>query len=321
MKTKYINWVIVCIFGLFFGVNPVSANNNWTSEYDPALKNVKDYNSCTNVCETYVSDEIMFASCYKDCSSMFPDDKSDVGITDLLEDILNNLDTNVTTGNTSENTSEYDPAIRNIDTYGNCIRTCKNFENDEYRWIECNKDCGKIFPDGNIYDYINEPAIPLQSDNLVSDTESFEECQNICEVNFNSDSSFEDVGYINCIKSCQTKHDKVFNEGEVTEWDKLFATATNPAECGGIMTSRFLELLVQIYNTIILVAGVGAIILAASEFLKATSSDEKDSVNKAFKRLMTRIVILIILFILPQIIIFILNTFGDEAMKTCLERF
>ncbi len=155
-------------------------------------------------------------------------------------------------------------------------------------------------------------------DGIVNNSNNHNECTSGCTRVFVGNQQGE------CLLQCESKYKPETNlndEVEVSDWDKLFATATNPAECGGIMTSRFLELLVQIYNTIILVAGVGAILLAASEFLKATSSDEKDSVNKAFKRLMTRIVILIILFILPQIIIFILNTFGDEAMKTCLERF
>ncbi len=211
-----------------------------------------------------------------------------------------------------------------------CNNVCDNNFSGEPRNSECKNLCktkydeaDKAAEDEKYAEYDDAINSLIQSE--YTSIYSVEECKNLCTSAYSNDSDiFNRCLYI-CDENKEELEEKADNrlnhEGSVSEWDKLFATATNPAECGGIMTSRFLELLVQVYNTIILVAGILAIILGASDFLKATGSDEKDSLNKSFKKLMTRLVILIILFILPQIIIFILDTFGDEAMKTCLEHF
>lgn len=91
--------------------------------------------------------------------------------------------------------------------------------------------------------------------------------------------------------------------------------------CGKMITENLMIELVKIYRTVCLVMGALVIVLGVMDFTKAIGSDDNDALKKAQARFIKRFVVVLIILMLPILLKFMFTLFGNETMKTCLDRF
>lgn len=108
-------------------------------------------------------------------------------------------------------------------------------------------------------------------------------------------------------------------------FSKLFNNKnTQYAKCDSdsqVFSDRFIDILVKIYHTIIVLALVMAVILATLEFFKATASSDADALKKAWTKLGKRIIVMLLLFTLPSLLEILLTLFGSGTMTRCISQF
>lgn len=74
----------------------------------------------------------------------------------------------------------------------------------------------------------------------------------------------------------------------------------------------------EIFTLIQVLVVVGTIVLGMLDFFNAMSSGEADSMKKASKRFINRIIIAVIIVILPILVDFVVNTFFSDFAKSCI---
>lgn len=77
-------------------------------------------------------------------------------------------------------------------------------------------------------------------------------------------------------------------------------------------------LLTYAFKVIRYVAIVILVVMSMLDFIESTSSQDKDSVNKAISKTITRIILCVIIFLLPSLLEFILTLLNDHAVNICI---
>lgn len=90
--------------------------------------------------------------------------------------------------------------------------------------------------------------------------------------------------------------------------------------CGGIISDRLLNEIVKIYKTVSMIMVVAVVIFGMLDFFKAVSAGDAETMKKVTKRFTNRLMIVILIAILPIVLELILSLFGNETMKTCLDK-
>ena len=91
---------------------------------------------------------------------------------------------------------------------------------------------------------------------------------------------------------------------------------TTPLDCDGLFSGEFGKFLKDAWRLIKFVVPILIIGLAIADFVKAISSQDENEIKKAANKLVKRLVIGVLLFVLPLIIDFLLNMAGIE-FGTC----
>ena len=92
------------------------------------------------------------------------------------------------------------------------------------------------------------------------------------------------------------------------------------ATCENMFSDDLLNILSTIYFFIEVVVVVLAVILSMVDFFKATANSDADAMKKAWGKVIKRVIIIIVLFLLPIIVNFTLKTFGvieENQSTTC----
>lgn len=82
------------------------------------------------------------------------------------------------------------------------------------------------------------------------------------------------------------------------------------AECSEIIDAEVYDFLQQIFNVIKFAGPVLCLVFSVIDFVKATASQEKEALTKAFKTTAKRLVYAIILFFIPTLINFAFELLG-----------
>jgi len=92
------------------------------------------------------------------------------------------------------------------------------------------------------------------------------------------------------------------------EWDKLFEITRGKTECG--FSERLIGFIVNILKWIKYIIPVAVIILGILDFIKAIGSDKESEMKKAQGRFVKRLIAAALIFIVPLIIVFVLEKMG-----------
>lgn len=85
-------------------------------------------------------------------------------------------------------------------------------------------------------------------------------------------------------------------------------------QANGFWSEETLELVNDILYIINIVAVIGAIALSILDFTKAVASDDKNMLQKSFKKLAMRIIIVILLILLPTLVNLVCKILGFETL-------
>ncbi len=97
-------------------------------------------------------------------------------------------------------------------------------------------------------------------------------------------------------------------DGELEEeYDPTIGFSTGKLECSGIFGGRFGAFLKKLYNLMKFAVPILIIALAIIDFLKATASQDQAEIKKAANKLVKRLVIGTLIFVIPTILEFILG--------------
>lgn len=103
-------------------------------------------------------------------------------------------------------------------------------------------------------------------------------------------------------------------EGEVVTGDSDIEGG-----CEGLLGSDFITVLKEGYGWMEFFAVALLVILGSLDFGKAITSDDSDGLKKAAKKFRTRLIIVVVIFILPAIINIVLKGFLDsDTYTTCI---
>lgn len=103
----------------------------------------------------------------------------------------------------------------------------------------------------------------------------------------------------------------------------LINTATTDiSTCDGLFGYQLINLLKNnVFKMIYVFIPLLLIVLSTLDFAKLVFSDEKEGIPKAFKRFTTRVVASILIFLVPTILLFLVNLLGSKEIETCINTF
>ena len=105
-----------------------------------------------------------------------------------------------------------------------------------------------------------------------------------------------------CMQSCLNLQDEIF---------ELEGTSSNENTCG--FSDRLINWIINIMNWIKYILPVIVIILGIIDFIKAMATEKDDEMKKAQKKFVIRLISAALVFIIPFIIVFILEKMGFSA--------
>ena len=105
-----------------------------------------------------------------------------------------------------------------------------------------------------------------------------------------------------CMQSCLNLQDEIF---------ELEGTSSNENTCG--FSDRLINWIINIMNWIKYILPVIVIILGIIDFIKAMATEKDDEMKKAQKKFVIRLISAALVFIIPFIIVFVLEKMGFSA--------
>lgn len=97
---------------------------------------------------------------------------------------------------------------------------------------------------------------------------------------------------------------------------------SNINTCDALLGYKFVNLLKNnVFKIVYYAIPVILIVISSWDFFKLVFIEDKEGVPGAFRRLLKRAYVSIIIFLIPTILIFITNIFGNEEVKSCVNTF
>lgn len=98
--------------------------------------------------------------------------------------------------------------------------------------------------------------------------------------------------------------------------------STDLSSCDKLLGYQFINLLKNnVFKMIYYAIPVMLVVLSIWDFTKLVFTDEKDGIPGAFKKLLKRALASVLVFIVPTILIFMTNLFGNDEVKSCINTF
>ena len=110
------------------------------------------------------------------------------------------------------------------------------------------------------------------------------------------------------LNNSQTFYDVDSPNNDDPSGDYIFDDKVYP--CKDLLGEKLINFLQDIFNIIKIVAIVGFIVLSMLEFSKGITKNDKEIMQKSFKKTIIRLLIVILIFMLPTLVNLVMNLLG-----------